>query len=119
MAFNKEFEAFYDQCLTELKSRNDYTDAYLPILERYVLVTMKAASVGAEIVEEEVVVDHTNKAKQTNQASSPKLRMFFELNNHANILATQLRLSPNSAPPNSAKKKEKKGFDLTGNMKVA
>lgn len=119
MAFSKEFEGFYDECLAELKSRNDYTDAYLPILERYVLVTMKAATVGSEIAEEEVVVEHTNKAKQTNTASSPKLRMFFELNNHANILANQLRLSPNSAPPNSAKKKEKKGFDLGGKMKIA
>jgi hypothetical protein len=115
--FNKDYQEFYDQCLAELQARQDYTECYLPILERYVLVTMKAAITGAEIVDEEVVIDHTNKAKATNKASSPKLRMFFELNNQANILATQLKLSPASAPPASAKKKKGKGFDL--NMKVA
>jgi hypothetical protein len=114
---NEEFEAFYDQCLAELKSRPNFSEAYLPMLERYVLISMKAAKLGTDIVDDEVTVDHTNKVKATNQATSPKWRMFILLNKEASALARELKLSPVSAPPKAAAKKEKKGFDLK--MKVA
>lgn len=115
-----QFDDFYQTCLRELKDRNDYTDAYLPMLERYVTITNKLGALNSEIVDEEVIVNHTNKSDHTNQASSPKWRMFLALNSEANKLAKDLKLSPISAPRSSERKKEKKGFDLGGDkMKVA
>jgi len=114
------FDDFYRTCLQELQSRNDYTEAYLPMLERYVTITNKLATLNSEIVDEEVIVQHTNKADHTNQASSPKWRMFLALNSEANKLAKDLKLSPISAPRISERKKDKKGFELGGDkMKVA
>ena len=115
MDFEGEFEAFYDECLAELKGRDDWTEAYLPMLERYVFITMKANKLGADIAQEEVTVSHTNKANATNQVTSPKWRMFLLLGKESSALARELRLSPVNAPTGS-RRKEKKGFD-TG-MKV-
>ncbi len=119
MNFSKEYLDFYELCLHELKSRKGYTDAYLPMLERYVLITMKVAEVGEEIVDEEVIVKHTNKAKETNDASSPKLRMFILLSQQASLLAKDLKLSPIAAPAIASKKKAEKGFTTDSKMKVA
>lgn len=112
------FDDFYNVCLAELKARADYTEAYLPLLERYVTITNKLTALNSNIIDDEVTVEHTNKADHKNQASSPKWRMFLALNGEANKLAKELRLSPISAPVKVVKK-EKKGFDLTGGMKVA
>lgn len=119
MEFDGIDRDFYKTCLSQLKERPDYTDAYLPILERYVFVTMKVARLAEQISDEEVTVEHTNKADHTNQATSPKWRMFLALDIQAGNLAKQLRLNPISAPPTAGKKKKKTGFDLTGKMKVA
>lgn len=118
MRFTDEYDEFYERCLVELKSRNDWTEAYLPMLERYVMISMKAAKLGADIVDEEVVVKHTNRAKETNEHTSPKWRMFILLNGEANDLAKNLKLSPVSAPVKTAKQEKKKGFEL-GHMKKA
>jgi len=117
MAFSKEFNEFYDDCLTQLKARSNYSDAFIPMLERYVTITDKLNKLNTEIVDEEVTVNHTNKANKTNSATSPKWRMFLLLNKEANALAKDLGLTPGTAP--AIIKKEKKGFDLTGKMKVA
>jgi hypothetical protein len=110
-----EFDEFYNTCLKELKARPNFTDAFLPILERYVTITVALQKLNSDIVDEEFTVDHTNKAKATNKATSPAWRMFLMLNREANALAKQLELSPDNAPASGLKKK--KGFDL-GEMKV-
>jgi hypothetical protein len=117
VSFDADFEVFYDDCLKELKGRANYSDAFIPMLEMYVTITAKLATLNSEIVDEEIVVDHTNKAKQTNSVSSPKWRMFLLLNKEANALAKDLGLSPTTAPAAAVKKK--KGFDLGSEMKVA
>lgn len=115
--FGSEFDRFYRDCLAELKARENYTDAWLPQLDRFVTLTAKLAELNTSLVDEEIVVEHTNKAKAKNQATSPKWRMFIYLNKEANQLAKDLGLSPTSAPKTSLKKKEKTGFDL--GMRVA
>jgi hypothetical protein len=115
---NEEYQEFYDACLKALKAQGNFNDSYLPMLDRYVFVTMKAAQLGAEIAEEEVVVEHTNKAEKTNTVTSPKWRMFIALDMQANLLAKNLRLSPATAPK-STRVKKVKGFDTEGKMKVA
>lgn len=100
-------DEFYTKCLSELRSRDNYTDAFLPLLDRYVTLTIKLSELNTEIVDEVVVVQHTNKASKTNDATSPKWRMFLSLNIEANKLARQLRLCPDSAPKSLAKEKPK------------
>jgi hypothetical protein len=117
-AFPAEFDDFYKDCLEELKARNNFTDTWLPLLDRYVTITAKLSQLNQEIVDQEITVDHTNKAKQTNKVTSPTWRMFLLLNKEAIGLADKLKLSPASAPSESSKKKDKKGFDLSP-MKVA
>lgn len=115
--FDAEFEDFYNKCLAELKARANYSDAFLPILERYVTITAKLSKLNSEIVDEEITVQHTNKAGKTNEATSPAWRMFLALNREALMLADKLKLSPSNAPV-SEKGQKKKGFEL-GKMKVA
>lgn len=115
--FDAEFDDFYNKCLAELKARPNYTDAFVPILERYVTITSKLAKLNSEIIDEELTIDHTNKAQKTNQVSNPAWRMFLALDDQASKLAAQLKLSPATAPV--SEKKGKKGFDLGNNMKVA
>jgi len=116
--FDAEFDDFYNTCLAQLKARPNYTDAFIPMLERYVTITSKLTKLNSEIIDEEVTVEHTNKANATNTASSPKLRMFLMLNREANQLAKELELSPATAPV-GGKNEKKKGFDLDNKMKVA
>jgi len=116
--FSTEFDDFYNTCLLELKGRANYTAAFIPMLERYVTITAMLTKLNNEIIDEEVTIEHTNKAKETNEVSSPKLRMFIMLNKEANQLAKDLELSPSTAPVNSGKEK-KKGFELGSKMKVA
>lgn len=115
MEINCDFERFYAECLAELQAREDWTRAYLPMLARYVFITMQANKLASEIADEEVTVKHTNKVNATNEATSPKWRMFLLLDKQSSALARELRLSPVNAPAGS-RKKERKGFD-TG-MKV-
>jgi hypothetical protein len=118
MEKDDEYQEFYDACLKALKAHGNFNESYLPMLDRYVFITMKVAQLGAEIAEEEVVVEHTNKAEKTNTVTSPKWRMFMALDMQANLLAKNLRLSPATAPK-SVKKMKAKGFDTEGKMKVA
>lgn len=103
MRIDAEFDDFYEKCLKELKARDNWTEAFIPLLERYCTLTAKLNKLNVSIVDEEVIVQHTNKAKETNVASSPTWRMFLALNVEANRLARQLKLCPESAP-----RKEKK-----------
>ena len=102
-----DFDDFYNKCLDELRERDNYTDAFLPLLERYCTLTIKLNKLNAEIVDQEVVVDHTNKIGATNEASSPSWRMFLALNQEANRLARQLKLCPESAPKRKQEDKPK------------
>jgi hypothetical protein len=117
MEKDDEFNEFYDACLRALKAQGAWHDAYIPMLERYVFVTMKAASLGAAIADEEVIVEHTNKAEKKNMVTSPKWRMFLALDMQANLLAKNLKLSPSTSAKYRTKKN--KGFDTDGKMKVA
>jgi hypothetical protein len=111
--FDAEFDDFYSKCLTELKGRTNYTEAFIPILERYVTITAKLSKLNSEIVDEEITVQHTNKAGKTNEASSPAWRMFLALNREATQLAEKLELTPGTAPVKTDKDDKKKGFDLS------
>ncbi len=115
MRFDAEF---YNTCLAELKERPNYTDAFLPMLERYVTITATLSKLNSDIVDQSLTVDHTNKAEKTNKVSNPNWRMFLALNQEANKLAKQLGLCPESAPKKLDKKSKKKGFDLSP-MKIA
>lgn len=115
--FDAEFDDFYNKCLAELKSRQNYTDAFLPQLERYVTITAKLSKLNSDLIDEEITVEHTNKAGHKNEVTSPKWRLFISLNDEANKLAAHLKLSPATAPVKE--QKGKKGFDLSNNMKVA
>ena len=114
--FDAEFDDFYNKCLIELKSRPNWTEAFIPQLERFVTITAKLAKLNLQLIDEEVTIDHTNKAGHTNPVTSPTWRMFLALNDEANKLAAHLKLSPATAPV--SEKKGKKGFEL-GKMKVA
>lgn len=94
-----------------MKARANYTDAFIPMLDRYVTVTATLAKITADIVDSEITVEHTNKAKAKNEATSPKWRMFIMLNKEANQLAKELELSPATAPVSETKGKQK-GFNL-------
>ena len=111
MKFSGEFGTFYRKCLAELKGRPDFTEAYVPMLERFVFITMKAAKLGEDIEDEEVTIEHTNKADRTNEVTSPKWRMYLLLDKQSNALARELRLSPINAPVVAEKEEEDEGFD--------
>jgi len=101
---------FYDLCLAELKARSNWTETFLPMLDRYVTVTAMLNKLNRDIINDEIAIEHVNRAGHKNFVTSPKWRMFLELNREANALAKELMLSPVNAP-----KKEngglKKGFD--------
>jgi hypothetical protein len=113
MKFEGNEALFYEKCLSELKARHESTDAFLPML------TMKAEKLAEKIADEEVIIQHTNKADHTNEASSPKWRMYLALNKEAIALGKELQLSPASVPKIKEKKKGKKSWDLSGKMKAA
>lgn len=118
MRFSAEFDDFYNKCLAELKGRSNFTEAFIPMLERYVTITAALSNLNNEIVDEKLTTEHTNKAEKTNEVSSPKWRMFLALNREAQALAKDLELSPATAPV--TKSQRPKGFDLSGDkMKVA
>lgn len=106
---------FYGKCLAELTVRANWTEAFLPLLDRYVIITAMLEKLSIGIINDEITIEQTNNRGVKNMVTSPKWRMFLELNGEANSLAKELMLSPINAP-----KKEllgKKGFD-TG-MKVS
>lgn len=117
MRFGDEFNAFYDQCLTELKARSNWSESFVPMLERYVTITAKLSKLNEDLVDEEITVKHTNRAEKTNEVTSPKWRMFLALNREATALADKLELSPSSAPVKTAGKEVKGGFE-TGPMRA-
>lgn len=115
--FDAEFDEFYSKCLAELKARPNWSEAFIPQLERFVTITAKLSKLNSELVNEEISVEHTNKAGHKNEATSPKWRMFLALDDQANKLAVHLKLSAATAPVKE--QKGKKGFDLSNSMKVA
>ena len=117
MRFSDEFQEFYDKCLSELQARDNYTDAFIPMLERYVTMSATLSRINAELVDEKLTTEHTNRAEKTNQVSNPKWRVFLALNREAIVLAKELQLSPATAPKSIVQ--TKKGFKLDGKMKVA
>lgn len=116
MELNQEQQKFYDDCLTALKSRNLEAEYYLPMLKRYVQTTFKAQAILDEIMEEAVTVEHTNKADHTNEASSPKARMYALFNEQAMKLGKELGLSLSTAKVGRPSKAKKKGFELGGKV---
>lgn len=119
MDMTDEQTRFYNDCLSELRSRNGDAVFYLPTLRRYVLTVFKAEETLTEIMDDDAVtIKHTNKTGHTNDASSPKVRMFALFNEQAMKLAKELGLSMSNARPAKVVKK-KKGFDAPGKMKIA
>lgn len=118
MELKDEYLEYYETCLKALKAQGNYNESYLPMLERYVFTTMKAAELAGQIADEETVVEHENNRGKTNTVTSPKWRMFIALDMQANLLAKNLRLSPATAPKSTKTKKEK-AFDTDSKMKVA
>lgn len=106
------FNDFYKICLAELKSRQNYTEAYLPQLERFVMLTIKTEQVATEILKEDLVSTYTNRGKQKNKVVNPKIRIFFELNRECNALAGALCLSPYHNKGGASKAKVEKKFNL-------
>lgn len=118
--FDAEFDDYYRTCLAELKKRPNFTQAFIPQLERFVTITAKLSKLNTKLVDEEITHEHTNVAGKTNRVSNPELRMFLELNREANALAKELELSPATAPVIEVKKGKENRFDLTSKpMKVA
>lgn len=110
MRFSAEFDDFYNKCLKELRARPNWTEAFIPMLDRYVMLTAKLNQLNEKLVDQAVIHEHTNKADKTNTVSNPEWRMFLALNKEANALAKDLELSPSTAPV--LQSKEKKGFNL-------
>jgi hypothetical protein len=104
MGIDADFDDFYTKCLMELKARDNWTEAFIPLLDRYVTLTIKLAKLNSEIVDKEVIQDHTNKAKEKNEVSSAEWRMYLALNSEANKLAKQLKLCPETAPKSIVEK---------------
>lgn len=116
MDLDDDLKVFYDSCLADLKSQGNYSDSFLPMLQRYVTLTAMLRKLNVGIVEEEMVIDYVNKAGHKNEMTSPKWRMFLMLNKEATALARELRLSPISAPV-QVKEEEDEGFDTS--LKIA
>lgn len=110
-----EEASFREKCLGELQGRANWTEAFLPLLDRYVTLTAMLTKLNVDIIEDEIQIEHTNKAGHKNYVTSPKWRMFLELNREANALAKELMLSPVNAPKKEINTRAK-GFE-TG-MKV-
>lgn len=106
----------YDECLTVLKGRHGDGTFYLIPLKMYVKATLKAAALLDEILDEEVTVSHTNKVKATNEASSPKVRMWALFNEQSMKLGKDLGLNLHQAKAGRPTKKKK---DFNSKMKVA
>jgi hypothetical protein len=117
MRFDAEFDGFYTKCLAELRGRANWTEAFIPMLDRYVMLTAKLNQLNEKLADQAVIHEHTNKADKTNTVSNPEWRMFLALNKEANQLAQVLQLTPATAPQSSAK--EKKGFNLDKPMRIA
>ena len=107
---------FYTECLNELQARDNWSEAYLPVLSQYVFKMEEADRLMKEIKGESVIVERTNTKDRKNVESSPKWRMFLELTRAAAALAKDLQLNPASAPAKVSKKA--KGFDLETRVAV-
>lgn len=110
MEMNDEQVKFYNECLSELKTRHGDAIFYLPTLRRYVLTVFKAEETLVSIMNEAPTIKHTNKSDHTNDASNPKVRMYALFNEQAMKLAKELGLSMASFKPAKPGKK-KKGFE--------
>lgn len=106
----------YNECLSVLKERHGASKHYLVMLNMYVKATIKAAALLEEITGEDVVIKHTNKANNTNDASSPKVRMWALFNEQAMKLGKDLGLNLHQGKAGRPAKKKK---DFTSPMKVS
>lgn len=105
----------YNECLSVLKARHGDTKHYLVSLQMYVKATIKAWQLLEEITGEEVVIKHTNKANNTNDASSPKVRMWALFNEQSMKLGKDLGLNLHQAKAGRPAKKKK---DFGAGMRV-
>ena len=113
-----EKEDFRRVCLERLGEDTEYS---LPMLERFIFATYEAKRLQEEIEGGQATIQHTNKAGHTNEASSPKVRMWLVYSQEANKLGQLLGLIPTGkvGRPSKSESKAKGGFDTTTPMKVA
>lgn len=111
-------QELYDECLSQLQARHGDTKHYLVPLKMYVKSLKKAQALLEEIMDEDAIVQHTNKADHTNAASSPKVRMWALFNEQSMKLGKDLGLNLHQSKAGRPAKK-KKGFDTGNKMKVA
>jgi len=105
----------YNECLEQLKARHGDTKHYLIPLKMYCRSLVKADKLLAEILDEDTTIQHTNKAGHTNDASSPKVRMWALFNEQSMKLGKDLGLNLHQGKAGRPAKKKKE----FGKMKVA
>lgn len=114
-----EKDKFREICLERLGEETEYS---LPMLERFIFATYEAKRLQEAIEQESAAtIQHTNKAGHTNEASSPKVRMWVVYSQEANKLGQLLGLIPTGkvGRPSKSESKAKSGFDTTTPMKLA
>jgi len=106
----------YEECLSQLKIRHSDTNHYLIPLKMYVRALVKADKLLSEILNEDATIQHTNKAGHTNDASSPKVRMWALFNEQSMKLGKDLGLNLHQSKAGRPAKKKK---DFGSAMKIA
>src|SRR6187402_1101611 len=118
MDFKGNDKVFYDSCFGILRDRHGDSDYWVPMLERFVMVSSKLRILSEQIMDEAVTTNHTNKAEKTNEVSSPKVRMFALFNEQAHKLAVDLGLNLAQAKAGRKPKTAKDRF-ASKTMKIA
>ena len=108
---------FYADCLAILKEKFGDSSFYLPQLEMYVVMTLKAAQLATDIAVEGTTTQYTNRAGHTNNSENPKVRLFKMMNEQAMKLGKDLGLSNISKVRKTVVKDSmKRGFKLDGKV---
>lgn len=106
----------YEDCLAQLKERHGEAKFYLIPLKMYVKALMTANKLLQEISQEQTTIQHTNKAGATNEASSPKVRMWALYSEQAMKWGKDLGLNLHQAKPGRPAKLKK---NFRAKMKIA
>jgi hypothetical protein len=106
-------------CVERIGEDKEYSSL---MLDRFVFASFEAERLQGEIeADQRSTIKHTNKAGHTNEASSPKVRMWVLYSQEANKLGQLLGLVPTAkvGRPSKSENKTKGGFDTTTPMAIA